>query len=367
MKKLTKSFTKSPVATCALTLGLIFSLDAGAAKVCTNPGSIFGGPALDYTTIRDEVETINFNMPGMKIGSVTDPTLATGATLFYFPRGARANYDARGGSVAAIETTLLDESSYDNLVDGIMFSGGSTMGLEASQGARRRIFNSRDSEAGAFDLIPSVPGAVVYDYGGRIEPGQDPLLFPNLELGAATFDNAVENRMLVGRVGAGTSTTANKVSDPIWGGQGGAFKEINLGGFRVKIFTAVILNPHGDITLPPNTRVDPEYLAALRAKPLPRGHKQNTTLSLVVTDVELDRNQLKRLAMMVHTGMARSISPFHGYTDGDICFAVSLGQKRMPMTNREGIEEALQIESSNLMLKAISKSITVANKLGTPE
>lgn len=323
-----------------------------------------------FTKVRKEVETFKFDMPDLEVGSVSDSTLATGVTLFNFPNEkATASFDARGGSVAAIETELLSEGSYSNNIDGILFAGGSTMGLEATQGVRRRIFAKRSQNAGDFDFIPSIPGAVVYDYGGRVESRQDALVFPSLTLGAAAYDRAESGKMLIGRVGAGTTTTANKISErPIWGGQGAAFKEITLdNGFSFKVFTAVILNSHGNITLPPDTKIDAKFLSKLQrqSKSLV-GVKKNTTLSIVVTDVALDRNQLKRLATMVHTSMASVIHPFHSYTDGDILFSVSLNTKEIKGMDPMLLEESLQIESSALMKQAIIKSVTVSNKLGAP-
>src|SRR3989344_7919027 len=97
----------------------------------------------------EETKVVPFHMPGLEIASVSDPTLSTGATLFFFPKGAHANFDARGGSVAAVETTLLEEGSYSNLIDGIAFAGGSTMGLAAADGVRSRIFKDR-IESSAF-------------------------------------------------------------------------------------------------------------------------------------------------------------------------------------------------------------------------
>lgn len=352
----------------------IFTTELMAAPMC---GQLFPEAGKEikrsdrFSKIRPEVQSLEFDMPGMKVGSVTDPTLATGATVFLFDKGATASYDARGGSVASIETNLLDEGSYDNSIDGILFAGGSTMGLEATQGVRRRIFDSRDASAGAFDLIPSIPGAVVYDYGARIEKGQNKLAYPGLIMGAAAYDKAVENKMLVGRVGAGTSATANKVSgEAVWGGQGAAFKKIRLNdGSHMRIFAAVILNAHGNINLPNGVVLDHQTLTDLNKK-LTRGHKQNTTLSLIVTDVALDRNQLKRLATMVHTSMASSISPFHSYTDGDILFSVSLNKTNLLNVSPDvayNREEYMLSAATETMREAILTSVITANSKGTPQ
>lgn len=315
-----------------------------------------------YQKTRPEVQSISFDMPGMKTSSISDPTLSTGLTLFLFPKGSTAHFDARGGSVASIETELLQEGSYSNEIDAVLFAGGSTMGLEATQGVRRRIFKERSEEASDFDFIPAVPGAVVYDYGGRVESTQDLYTFPNMIMGAKAYDLAQPNTFVMGRVGAGTTTTANKISLPIWGGQGASFKKVDLRGIgEIRLFTAVVLNPSGNILLDNKTVVDSAMLQKLRERAVPRGPRQNTTLSLVVTDVVLDRSQLKRLATVVHTNMARNISPFHTYTDGDVLFVVSTNKTKIPERLQLPFEEYLQNLSSEAMSEAITKSILVSN------
>ena len=48
-----------------------------------------------------------------------------------------------------------------------------------------------------------------------------------------------------------------------------------------------------------------------------------TTLTLVATNVALDKTSLTKLAMMVNTGAARAINPYHTQGDGDQVIAVS--------------------------------------------
>ncbi len=338
--------------------------DVWAQENCSSFFKNSAGPKQRFQNTRSEVQPLNFDMPGIKMASLSDPTLSTGVTLFVFPKGSTANFDARGGSVAAIETELLGEGSYSNQIDALLFAGGSTMGLEATQGVRRRLFAERANDASDFDFIPSVPGAVVYDYGGRVERTQDPLVFPNMILGAKAYDAARENSFLMGRAGAGTTTTANKISQPIWGGQGAAFSKMTLQQIgEIRLLTAVVLNASGNILLPNKQVIDQNSLEHLRAKGVSRGPRQNTTLSVVITDAILDRSQLKRLATVVHTNMARTISPFHTYTDGDILFVVSTNQRKIPETLQMAFEEFFQQESSQLMEKAIFNAVFVSNEI----
>lgn len=262
-----------------------------------------------------------FDFPGVQIASLSDPTLSTGATLFYFPKGgAETVVDARGGSVSSSETTLLTEGGYSNNVDGIFFAGGSTMGLAAGDGVRAEIFKRRAEAANSFDSIPSVPGAVVFDFGGRIAPFNDGLVYPDRELGQKLMSHLSSDTFYAGRFGAGTTTTFGKLGKPRWGGQG--MKMVRLGPYRV--LCAVALNAAGSVYGKDGQEVAAHYRSPSSRLAPPSGGRQNTTLSVVLTDAPLNRDQLKRLAVMVHTSMAAWIRPFHTSTDGDILFASSV-------------------------------------------
>lgn len=305
-----------------------------------------------------EIESMKFSLPGVKTSSLIDPSGATGATLIYFEEGALTVHDARGGSVASAETTLLDFGHNDAVVDGITLAGGSIMGLEASSGVRSKIYEMR-KEGSAFDSVPSIPSAVIYDYSGRIFSKQDARVYPSTQMGRDLVDALQGGKFLMGRTGAGRSATVNKIGKSYWGGQGSAFGEIE----GVKIFVAVVLNACGDCvyngkSLGPQVR-QPNIYEKVPAK------KQNTTLSVVVTDANLSANQLKRLAVMVHTNMAAIIQPFHTYTDGDILFASSLQKTfQSPIEITEDIEWGIQIKAMELMQRAIFKSVSAANKDG---
>ena len=53
---------------------------------------------------------------------------------------------------------------------------------------------------------------------------------------------------------------------------------------------------------------------------------QNTTLAVVATDAPLSKAQAKRLAIMAQDGIARAIRPAHTPLDGDLVFALALGE-----------------------------------------
>jgi hypothetical protein len=128
-----------------------------------------------------------------------------------------------------------------------------------------------------------------------------------------------------------------------WGahsGQGGAFRQID----DIKIAAFVVVNSSGAITDRKgrlvrfrNSPTDlPKALDLLANLPQSRSEEwtpegsnpakrdgQHTTVSLVVTNQKLGSAALQRLAVQVHTSMARGIQPFSTDVDGDTLFALS--------------------------------------------
>ena len=54
--------------------------------------------------------------------------------------------------------------------------------------------------------------------------------------------------------------------------------------------------------------------------------RKNTTISVVVTNRSMSPAELQRLAVQVHTSMARGIQPFASEFDGDVLYAVSTNE-----------------------------------------
>ncbi len=298
--------------------------------------------------VREEVP-----FPNVLFASETHPEGQTGATAFSFPTGAWLAVDARGGSVASSETSLLEPGSYSSQVDAVVFAGGSTMGLEAADGFRAALFAERVAQRGAvqFDDIPAVPGAVVYDYSFR-QPGQGATSYPDLALGQQ-LRKKLSKQFISGRAGAGLFTSANKI-DPAatyFSGQGIAWQTYDWGS----LLFAVVLNPLGDLWLDgkPLSKKFGQPLGAQKPNP-----KTNTTLSLVLTDAALSRAQIQRLSSMAHAALAACIQPFHTPYDGDVLFAGSVtpsGTSTIPE-----ISMKLAAALPELAKAAVAKSVYAA-------
>lgn len=312
---------------------LLLTMTAPAVLGAQEPRTSFDGPAL------------GLDFPGLHIGVAEYDEGPTGATVFYFPDGAKAAVDVRGGAPGTIGTDFL-RLSYDTpFVDAISFAGGSSYGLAAATGAAAEILSMREGD-GSWGNIATVPGAIIFDLG----PRRFNAVVPDEALGRAALRAARPGRFPLGARGAGRFATHGGYFDtPGAGidrrqhsGQGGAFRQV--GDVRVAVFTVVnslgvVVDREGQVVRCPNHPDGPdcgsaaELIAATldeRTEPEPNseagGPTENTTLTLVVTNQALDFWALQRLAVQVHTSMARAIQPFQTQRDGDVLFAVSTGE-----------------------------------------
>jgi L-aminopeptidase/D-esterase-like protein len=306
-------------------LSALVATSALAAQDDLVPNTSATGPAL------------TFDWPALQIGVGTYEQGPTGMTIFRFPEGAAAVVDVRGGAPGSVNTDLLRVGSEDNFLDAIVFSGGGLYGHEAI-GAVTTALKDKGDESGLWNETAIVAGAEIYDFQGhRLNE-----IYPDKKLARATFDALRPGVFPLGAQGAGRMA----MQGGFFGcgansGQGGAFRQI--GEVKIAVFTVV--NALGAITdrdgklvrcrqqLDWNAQKTAQLLArvpietaAAPARPVagaPPTTRRNTTLSLVVTNRKMGAAALQRLAIQVHTSMARAIQPFSTYDDGDILFAVS--------------------------------------------
>ena len=82
----------------------------------------------------------------------------------------------------------------------------------------------------------------------------------------------------------------------------------------------VIAGPRQDDgTLGDTVELLPEAASRLR-------WAENTTLGIVATNARLTKSETNKVAQMAHDGLARAIEPVHTTIDGDVAFAVSVGE-----------------------------------------
>jgi L-aminopeptidase/D-esterase-like protein len=277
------------------------------------PSTAFDGPEL------------RFDLPGLRIGVAEYDEGPTGCTVFHFADGASVATDVRGGSPGTI-------GGYE-WVNAICLAGGSLMGLEAAAGVAAELLAQRGYRLDWMEM-PVVSGAIIFDYGPRGNA-----IYPDKELGRAALRAGREGVFPLGPRGAGRSATVGKTFEYGQGepaGQGAAFRE--LGPTRLAVFTVV--NAVGAIVDRDGTVVRGHYdragggrralveelerrlSAGEPTRPLPG----NTTLTVVVTNQQLERRALQQLGRQVHASLARAIHPFHALVDGDVLYAATTGE-----------------------------------------
>lgn len=264
----------------------------------------------------------------------------TGTTVVVPPPGTTGGVDVRGGGPATRDTDALAPTTMVSQVDAVCFTGGSAYGLDVAGGVmawleeRGRGFPVGDA---AGQVVPIVPTAAVFDLGlgGRFANR------PDASFGRRAAAAARDRRVRQGTVGAGTGTRGGSLK----GGVGSA-SAVTADG--VTIGALVVVNAAGSVlddrtgelwgarlglgdefaSLQTPTRAEVAAFAAA-----PAGSTTavpfNTTLAVIATDVSLTKPECVRLAGAGHDGLARAISPVHGYTDGDVVIALATGRAEL--------------------------------------
>lgn len=276
--------------------------------------------------------TLQFDFPAIHIGIAENEAGPTGATVFYFPKPVMVAVDVRGGSPGTINTDTLRLAYDEPYVDAIAFAGGSSYGLSVATGVAAEI-KDRSANAGDWTNIATVAGAIIFDLG----PRRYSTIVPDSDLGRLALRNAKPNVFEPGARGAGRfAMQSGYFGDGArtYSGQGAAFRQ--LGTVKVAVFTVVnslgsIVDRSGAIVrcVSPPCGTITERLNATAGRITRAAETQpteNTTLTLVVTNQKLPVWALQRLAVQVHTSMARAIQPFHTTRDGDVLFAATTGE-----------------------------------------
>ena len=273
------------------------------------------------------------DVPGVLVGHATDLEALTGCTaiLFEDPEGAIVGVDVRGSSPGTRQTDRLGPHGTIRKTHALLLTGGSAFGLAAAEGVVSYLEESGIGLDIGVTRIPLVSAAVLFD----LLVG-DPAIRPDFPMGYEAAASAKSGDFAQGSVGAGTGATVGKVlgmERAMKGGIGSVSVRLD-GGLVVAALAAV--NAFGDVRDPKTGRVIagprqddgtlgdtvellPEAASRLR-------WAENTTLGIVATNARLMKSGANKVAQMAHDGLARAIEPVHTTIDGDVAFAVSVGE-----------------------------------------
>ena len=112
--------------------------------------NIFNGPSNSITDI-----------DGFLVGNAHDDKLKSGVTVLTRSTSFRASVSILGGAPGTKETDLLSPDKIVDKIDGIVLSGGSAFGLDASSGVMDCLKNrNRGFDTGSIK-VPIVPSAIL--------------------------------------------------------------------------------------------------------------------------------------------------------------------------------------------------------------
>jgi L-aminopeptidase/D-esterase-like protein len=283
------------------------------------------------------------DVKGLRVGHSTDYEGYTGCTVILFDKGVACGIDIRGSAAGTRQVDALGLGHVVEQIHAIVLCGGSSFGLEATDGVMTYL-EERDI---GFDVgvakIPITPTAVIFDLAFGKHKSR-----PTAEMGyeaCITAGEVIEE----GSVGAGTGATVGKLfalGRAMKGGLGtssvttpdgcvvGALAVVNAFGDIVDNMTGKIIAGLRD--------ADDSLTFSSTVDCLRRGEVrklfgiENTTLAVVATNAQFNKREMTKIAQMAQGGLIKTISPVHTTFDGDLVFALSTGEVPADL-NRIGV------------------------------
>jgi L-aminopeptidase/D-esterase-like protein len=273
-------------------------------------------------------------MQGLKVGHYTNEAQGTGVSVFLFDQPATGAYVLCGSGPASHELAPLDPEASVSVLHGLMLAGGSAFGLTAVRGVMQYLTERKIGLTLPHGVVPIVPAAAIYDLAYKHAEA------PTDKQAYAACEAATSNNYQSGRIGAGTGATIGKIvpnARHMTAGLG--FAALMLHG-DIEVMAYVVVNAIGDVRGENNQIIAggqfsngqfadcTKFLLQGKGEELIGGnHRGHTTLAAVFTNAAFSKSELKRIAKMAVAGLARSISPVFTCYDGDIVFAISIGEK----------------------------------------
>lgn len=290
-------------------------------------------------------------VPGVKVGHWTHEAAMTGCTVIDLPEPNVVAGEVRGGAPGSREMSLLEAGKTVQEAQAILLTGGSAFGLAAADGVMRCLEEDGRGYDTVVARVPIVPTAVIFDLGVG-----EPNVRPGPSEGAIAFRAATASPVELGRVGAGTGATVSK-----WRGldavmPGGLGSAVQLVG-TVAVGALVVVNAIGDVFT-----LDGQSLTGGGHEPGPPTFEEtatsNTTLAVIAIDAALSRVELGRLIVRAHDALGTCLRPAHTKYDGDVVFAVSVGEKE---ADADALGEAAYVAVGRAIHSAVVAAGTKAS------
>lgn len=278
------------------------------------------------------------------LGVWTSPAGPSGCTVVLPPPETVGCIAVRGQAPGTREAAALAPGATVQHVDAVVLAGGSAFGLATADGVMRWLEARSRGHPVPGGVVPIVGAAIVLDTAAT-----QPDVRPDAAAGWAAC-GAASSEDREGRVGAGAGVLVAKVggighAQP--SGQGIAVAtdgDLVVGALVVNNAVGEVVAEDGSVlvgSLAPagasRYPADPEALgrgmeALLAAANRPgdaraaTSSRANTVIGCVVTNADLSKARLHRVADLAHDGIARAVVPAHTSLDGDALFGLATGQ-----------------------------------------
>jgi len=248
-----------------------------------------------------------------------------GLTFIRCDDGFRVHKEIRGGWPGYIDCLSTNDKQ---ICLGINIAGGSLLGLESTTGITAESLKNSN-----YEYWTGINGAIIYS--GNLE---DNKIYPDKDLGRFAF-NQSDKKLYSGQVGAGLSASH---------GQGWAYKEIE----GIKVLALVVNNALGVVYKDNEIYHNPFDAKDYFLDKIKIG--KNTTIIVVLTDLDLDVHDLKQMNQQLNVSIGESIRPFNTLSDGDIFYTCSTRKINKKFNHLQRIK--LFNEFSNVLKEAILNS-----------
>lgn len=282
---------------------------------------------------------------GVLVGQAERPEEHTGCTVFVFKKKAIAAVDVRGAAPGTLDTEILGPTRTFHERSALFFAGGSQDGLDIGSGIRRALRERGIGWRVGERLLVPLSGAIVFDIGALRGA-------PSSELAYEAAAKASSATVREGNVGAGMGATVGKFSGLRYAMKGGVGSCVMGLPSGLLVGACVVTNAVGNVVDPGTGETvagarNPlegaegtkgkgilswdQHVRGLMRKTSVQGGSEplsGTCLGVVATNAYLEHAQLAHVASMAQDGFARTVYPAHGARDGDVVFAVSVGELR---------------------------------------
>ncbi|MBQ2835114.1 MAG: P1 family peptidase [Clostridia bacterium] len=298
----------------------------------------------------------------IRIGHAQDEAHATGCTAILCEKKAVCGVDVRGGGPASRENQLLNPLMSNDGVHGVLLSGGSAFGLDAAGGMMKYLEEKGRGVKVGSAIVPIVVGSCIFDLGCV-----DGSVRPDAAMGYAACLDSERGIERNGNVGAGMGATVGKIM-----GDGFAMKSglgcyaVQMGSLQVGAIVAV--NAIGDVYELDSGRqlagllnkkkdgMLSSEIEAVKLLQLASKFSFNTTIGAVITNANLDKAAMNKVAAMAANGVARTIRPVNTSMDGDSIYALCTGKVKTSA-------DVVGTIGAHVLGKAINRAVLEADEI----